>query len=144
MTTTDLPLSEITIRKFERPINIDKKTLLRRFCISLGLINPGDNRAGVVDVFEVLFDSKEPLGAENVFETLEKKLALSGIRRHLRRLEQVKILEHRNSKYRLAEGGNLTYCLKYVVKDQLIEDIFNRIQEYGEELQKELEKKKEA
>lgn len=135
MPTTDLPISEITLRKFERPENVDKKTLIKRFCISLGLINPGDNRAGVVEVFEAIFNSKEPLGAEDVFDALEKRLALSGIRRHLRRLEKIRLLEHRNSKYQLAEGRNLTYSLKYVIKDYLIEDIFNRIYEYGERLQ---------
>ncbi|MFH0961378.1 MAG: hypothetical protein V1820_01705 [archaeon] len=142
MSTTDLPISEITIRKFERPENIDKKVLIRRFCISLGLINSGDNRAGCVDVFEVIFNSKEPLSAEEVFESLGKKLALSGIRRHLRRLERIRILEHRNSKYQIAEGRNLSYCLKYVVKDYLIEDIFNRISEYGEKLQNLLDSEK--
>lgn len=135
MSTTDLPLAEITLRKFERPENIDKKTLIRRFCISLGLINPGDNRTGVVEVFQTIFDSNEPLDAEQVFELLEKKLALSGIRRHLRRLEERKLLDHKKTKYSIAESGNLVYSMKYALKEHIIDDIFNRLLEYAEALQ---------
>ncbi len=138
MSTTDLPLAEITIRKFERPENIDKKTLIRRFCISLGLINPGDNRTGIVEVFQTVFDSKESLDAEQVFELLERKLALSGIRRHLRRLEERKLLDHKKTKYSIAEGGNLVYSIKYALKEHVIDDIFNRLLEYAEALQNKL------
>lgn len=134
MSTTDLPLSEITLRKFERPENIDRKTIIRRFCISLGLVNPGETRAGLVEIFEILLASREPLRAEEIAEKLQNKLALSGIRRHLRRLEQIKLVEHRNQRYSLAEGQDLVYSLKFVVKEYVVEDIFNRIVEYAEKL----------
>jgi predicted transcriptional regulator len=134
MSTSDLPLSEITLRKFERPESLDRKTLIRRFCISLGLVQPGETRVGLIDIFSVLLTSPEPLRAEEISEKLGGKLALSGIRRHLRRLEQTKLIEHRNMRYSLAESGDLVYCLNFVTKKYLIEDTFERIVEYAEKL----------
>jgi predicted transcriptional regulator len=134
MATSDFPLFEITLRKYERPENIDERTIIRRFCMSLGLINIGDTRIGIVELFEVLLKVENPLKAEEIREKLGKKLALSGIRRHLRRMQLVGIVEHRNKKYALSEGGDLAYSLKLTTKRYSIDDTFDRIIEYAEKL----------
>lgn len=102
--------------------------------MSLGLINPGDTRVGLVDVFRILLVEQNPLKAEELGAKLGKKLALSGIRRHLRRMELVGLVEHRNKKYALSEGGDPAYALKLVTKRYAVDDTFDRILEYAEKL----------
>ena len=56
----DKPITEITLRKFERPLDEDTDELIRKFCISLGLLQPGDSRDVIVDIFRLLlFQRKE-------------------------------------------------------------------------------------
>ena len=39
----DLPLSEITLRRYEKPYATNKRELTRKLCLSLGLLQPGDS-----------------------------------------------------------------------------------------------------
>ena len=34
----DIPLSEITLRKYEKPVGLEKRELVRKICLSLGLL----------------------------------------------------------------------------------------------------------
>ena len=60
----DIPLSEITLRKYEKPYNIDKRQLVKKICLSLGLLQPGDGRDVIVDILLVLLEEKEKKNAE--------------------------------------------------------------------------------
>ena len=61
----DTPLAEITLRKYEKPHEgIDRRELVKKLCLSVGLLQPGDSRDVVVDVLAVIMsngmlDSKE-------------------------------------------------------------------------------------
>jgi len=44
----DTPLAEITLRKYESPKGLEKRELVRKLCLSLGLLQPGDSRDVVV------------------------------------------------------------------------------------------------
>ena len=46
----DIPLSEITLRRYERPYNMSRRELVRKLCLSVGLLQPGDSRDVVVDI----------------------------------------------------------------------------------------------
>jgi len=37
-------LSELTLRKYEKPYQTDKREIVKKICLSLGLLQPGDNR----------------------------------------------------------------------------------------------------
>ena len=50
----DIPLSEITLRRYEKPIGLSERDLFRKICLSVGLLQPGDSRDVIVDVFYVL------------------------------------------------------------------------------------------
>ena len=50
----DIPLSEITLRKYEKPYEAPSRDLTRKLCLSIGLLQPGDSRDVIVDVFEFL------------------------------------------------------------------------------------------
>ena len=55
----DIPLAEITLRKYERPANLSERELVRKLCLSVGLLQPGDSRDVVVDVLGVLIKAKK-------------------------------------------------------------------------------------
>jgi hypothetical protein len=39
----DTPLGEITLRRYESPTNESGRRLVRKLCLSLGLLQPGDS-----------------------------------------------------------------------------------------------------
>ena len=49
----DIPLSEITLRKYEKPSNLERRELVRKICLSLGLLQLGDSRDIIVDILLV-------------------------------------------------------------------------------------------
>ena len=49
----DVPLNEITLRRYEKPDNLKGRDLVRKLCLSLGLLQPGDSRDVIVDIFYV-------------------------------------------------------------------------------------------
>ena len=55
----DIPLSEITLRKYEKPNNLEKRELVRKICLSLGLLQLGDSRDIIVDILMVLIESNK-------------------------------------------------------------------------------------
>ena len=65
----DLPLSEITLRKYEKPHGLEKRELVRKICLSLGLLQLGDSRDIIVDILMVLIDAnkkKEKLSSDEI------------------------------------------------------------------------------
>ena len=55
----DIPLSEITLRKYEKPNNLEKRELIRKICLSLGLLQLGDSRDIIVDILMVLVEANK-------------------------------------------------------------------------------------
>ena len=49
----DIPLVELTLRRYEKPTMGDRE-LVRKLCLSLGLLQPGDSRDVIVDIFYIL------------------------------------------------------------------------------------------
>ena len=46
----DIPLAEITLRRYEKPYDLKDRELVKKVCLSLGLLQPGDSRDVIVDV----------------------------------------------------------------------------------------------
>jgi hypothetical protein len=38
------PLAELTLRKYEKPYRLSGRELVRKLCLSLGLLQPADGR----------------------------------------------------------------------------------------------------
>jgi len=55
----DTPLSEITLRRYEKPSKLSERELVRKICLSIGLLQPGDSRDVIVDILHVLLKSKK-------------------------------------------------------------------------------------
>jgi hypothetical protein len=62
MGAKDLPLAEITLRKYEKPYQTERRELVKKVCLSLGLLQPGDSRDVIVDVLMVLDDARKEKG----------------------------------------------------------------------------------
>ena len=59
MVARDIPLNEITLRKYERPYSGDKREIMKKTCLSMGLLQAGDSRDVIVDVMMVLLDARK-------------------------------------------------------------------------------------
>ena len=55
----DLPLSEVILRKYEKPYDSSQRELIRKVCLSLGLLQPGDSRDIIVDLLMVLDNARK-------------------------------------------------------------------------------------
>ena len=95
----DTPLAEITLRKYEKPYNLDKRELVKKLCLSIGLLQPGDSRDVIVDVLLTLTESKDPIDSKQIEENVIKirklnnlklkGIASSNIRRQIKRLKDL-------------------------------------------------------
>lgn len=145
----DIPLSEITIRKYEKPYTTGKRELMKKICLSLGLLQSGDSRDVVVDILLALDNAgkdKKELTSEQIKEEVEnirkenslelKGIADSNIRRQLKRLRDIMIVEKKANNYRLSEFESLSEIFKNKIENFLIPDILKRVNEYLEELEK--------
>ena len=91
----DRPLSEIELKEFEKPGN-NYMTNLRRFCISLGLISPGESRVAIVSILDILLKAKkeeqdglDSYGIVNKLYENGIKLVYANVLRDLRKLISV-------------------------------------------------------
>lgn len=145
----DIPLSEITLRKYEKPAGLEKRELIRKICLSLGLLQLGDSRDIIVDILMILIDANkkgEKLTSEEIrsrAEKLRKKysletkgLAESNIRRQLKRLRDAMLLEKSENKYSLSENRPLSEIFENSIEKFIIPQTIGRIKEYLNELEK--------
>jgi len=136
----DLPLGEITLRKYEKPYDSSKRELVRKVCLSLGLLQPGDSRDVVVDVLYVLVNSKQPLSSKEVEDQvieLRKKhklplkgIASSNLRRQLKRLKDLFLIESLQNSYRITENESLEVIFEEKIKQYYLNSILERVKEY--------------
>ncbi|MBU2634513.1 MAG: hypothetical protein KJ674_04690 [Nanoarchaeota archaeon] len=135
----DIPLAEITLRKYEKPSELDKRELFKKICLSIGLLQPGDSRDVIVDVFLVikendLLDSKEieekVIQLRKDYNLQLKGIASSNIRRQLKRLKDIFIIENINNKYRISENESLLNIFKEKIEKYYLKSILDRIKEY--------------
>ncbi len=145
----DSPLSEITLRKYEKPYQLDKRELVKKICLSLGLLQPGDSRDVIVDILMILIDSskeKKSVSSKEIKSRVEesrkkhnlevKGIAESNIRRQLKRLRDVMLIEKKNNLYNLAEFSPMSEIFKEKIEKFLIPQAIERIKEYLNELEK--------
>lgn len=133
----DKPLAEIQLSEFEKP-GQDYVTNLRRLCISLGLISPGESRIAIVRILDILLKAKKtnPNGLDSYTIVKELyqhdvKIVYANILRDLRKLVRTGLVERIDGGYRIKENGTLEDILKNFVKPYIIDRITNRISEYA-------------
>jgi len=136
----EIPLSEVTLRKYEQPRELSERELVRKLCLSLGLLQPGDSRDVVVDVALVMLQAKEPLTARDiekrVIESRENAkapvfgVAPSNIRRQILRLRELFIIEKVASTYRIKENQKLETIFEEHIEKYYLASITKRVREY--------------
>ncbi|MCL4391394.1 MAG: hypothetical protein M1284_02485 [Candidatus Parvarchaeota archaeon] len=139
----DRPLSGIALNEFERPTN-DYSTNIRRLCISLGLISPGESRIAIVYILDILLKArrKRPDGLDSyeiIKELYKKKIRIvyANILRDLRKLISIGIVEKRNNSYRIKENMRLNEIISGFIKPYIIDRTLSKIEEYAKAVEKE-------
>lgn len=143
----DTPLMEVTLRRYEKPVGLEERELIRKFCLGVGLLQPGDSRDVVVDVLLSLMLAKKQrqmLSSEEINEKvieLRKKYSLqqlgiapSNVRRQIKRLRELLLVEKIKSKYRIIEFGTLSGQYDEKFSQFLLPTIVTRIKEYFTEI----------
>ena len=139
----DIPLAEITLRRYEKPANVNDRELIRKLCLSFGLLQPGDSRDVIVDIFNVLIKAKKirkSLTSDEICSLVieERKnlklamlgIASSNIRRQLKRLKDLLIVEKHLNAYRISEHSHLVEIFEEKIEKFLLPSINSRIKEY--------------
>jgi len=139
----DKPIAEIILRRFEHPFHEDTDSLIRKFCISIGLLQPGDSRDVVTDIFKLLLEGKKHRKVfsskeieENIHSHRDSGVASSNIRRQLLRMEKLGLVEKNTGGYRFKEFMGLNEILNSQILKFFIEPTFERIKEYADEIDK--------
>src|SRR3990167_11158416 len=139
----DTPLMEITLRRYEKPNQMNERELVKKLCLSFGLLQPGDSRDVVVDVFHVLLKSRKRRKLLPVSE-IERKViqnrklhkvtmlgvASSNIRRQIKRLRNLLIVDKIKSSYRISEFMPLQQIFSQKIEKVILPNITRRIDEY--------------
>ncbi len=138
----DIPLAEITLRKYEKPFKATKRELIKKICLSTGLLQPGDSRDVVVDVLQSLIESNGALTSEDVRDNViklrrkgklpKKGIASSNIRRQLKRLRDMFLIEKVKNQYRITENENLAIIFENKIEKYYLKSIVDRVKEYFE------------
>ena len=135
----DVPLSEITLRRYEKP-TLKGRDLVRKMCLSVGVLQPGDSRDVVVDVLYVILKEKKELNSEEIKEKViafrkEKGLpvlgvASSNIRRQLKRLRDIFLVEKVVNNYRIMENLSFSEIMTEKLEQLVFPAILSRVKDY--------------
>lgn len=139
----DIPLTEITLRRYEKPYDSSPRELVKKVCLSLGLLQPGDSRDIMVDILLVLEEARKQKLWMSSFEIRDKVdavrkqnsqdskgLAESNIRRQLKRLRDLLLVDKAENKYRISEFAPLSELFKNKIENFLVPQTIERIKEY--------------
>jgi hypothetical protein len=144
----EIPLAEMTLRRYEKPYKLSGRPLIKKLCLSIGLLQPGDSRDVIVDILHIILknpslNSKEI--EEKVISSRKKSklpllgIASSNIRRQLKRLKDIYIIERVGNSYRLNEDSNLPEIFSEKIESFHLKSIKDRVKEYFEAVHKEIQ-----
>jgi hypothetical protein len=144
----DSPLIEITLRKYEKPYKLGDRELIKKICLSLGLLQPGDSRDVIVDILMIL-EKQSKLGKSLTSDKIKSKviesrkkhslelkgIAESNIRRQLKRLREIMLIEKKDNQYNISEFESLKNIFEEKIERFLIPQTIERVKDYLKELE---------
>jgi hypothetical protein len=146
----DTPISEITLRRYEKPYELEKRELVRKLCLSSGLLQPGDSRDIIVDILFVLLSAKKDnvaISSEDIRDKVieirkEQKLpmvgvASSNVRRQIKRLRDIFLVEKVRNSYRITEFDNVSVIFNEKIEQYLLSSVLDRIRDYCKKVDEE-------
>ncbi|MDI3544327.1 MAG: hypothetical protein PWQ28_608 [Candidatus Woesearchaeota archaeon] len=152
----DRPLFELNLRKYEKPSDLNERELSKRICLSLGLLQPGDSRDVVVDIFLALLNAYSEgkilssRDVENfVFDYRNKNgLPLTGItpsniNRQLHRIRDVGLIEKVENGFRIREFLPLEQIFTEYFLPHVLDPLLERIKLYLKEADKHFSREKQ-
>jgi len=114
--------------------------LIRKICLSTGLLQPGDSRDVIVDIFHILLDSKKEMSCEEIrMDVIEKRkleklpingVAASNVRRQIRRLREMYFVEKVRNKYKINEDEDISVLFEEQIENFFLPAIVKRVKEY--------------
>ena len=138
------PLSQVILRRYEKPLGLKRRDVLVKFCLSVGLLQPGDSRDIIVDVLFALLATRQKKESITSYEIREQIINLrkeynlplvgiadSNIRRQLKRLRELYLVEKVKNSYRITEFERLDTILSAKMEPYLLAAILTRIKEYA-------------
>ncbi len=137
----EVPLAEITLRKYEKPYKLKGRELTKKLCLSIGLLQPGDSRDVVVDVLHTVIKNPDLTSREIEEQVIASRktgdlpmlgIASSNIRRQLKRLKDLFLVERIGSSYRVAEKAKLSDIFTEKIEQYYLKAISERVKEYFE------------
>jgi DNA-binding transcriptional ArsR family regulator len=136
----EIPVSSITLRKYEKPRVLSRRELIKKICLSLGLLQPGDSRDVIVDILDIMLKHPKGLHIKKIEDLVIKSrkkakleilgVAQSNITRQLRRLKELYIVEHYLDTYRLSENLTLKEIFEERIVKYHVQSTVDRINEY--------------
>ncbi len=139
----DTPLAEITLRRYEKPYDMPRRELIKKLCLSVGLLQPGDSRDIIVDILYVLLEAKRDRKGvdsdeiQNLVIDLRKQhklplkgIASSNIRRQIKRLRDLFLIEKVDNKYRISEFEELEVIFNEKIEKYFLDSILARVKDY--------------
>lgn len=140
------PLAEITLRKYEKPYKLEGRELVKKLCLSLGMLQPGDGRDVVVDVFYSLLKAEGGLSAAQLEHSVrtsreDHKLSSAGvtssnIRRQVKRLKDLFLVERKGNLTKIAESAVLHEVFSERIEKFYLPIIVSRVKEYCEAVER--------
>jgi hypothetical protein len=128
----DIPLQEITLRKYESPHNLDGRELIRRFLLSVGLLQPGESRDVIVNIFELLLQNRERgFEPSEILKALGEKRGASApnVRRQIRRLRNLKLVDKVQDGYKICES--VPAVVENFIEPFVVKQTLERLKEYS-------------
>ncbi|HLC47434.1 MAG TPA: hypothetical protein VJI75_06960 [Candidatus Nanoarchaeia archaeon] len=146
----DTPIAEITLRKYEKPYEMSHRELVRKFCLSTGLLQPGDSRDVIVDILYVLLKARKEKGELSSDEIRalvidsrkdaslsQAGIAASNIRRQLKRMRDMFLVEKVRNCYRINEHDSMNNIFREKIEQYLLHAVVGRVREYLDVIDKE-------
>jgi hypothetical protein len=122
---------------------MSRREAIRKLCLSLGLLQPGDSRDVMVDVFQTMIETskkKRMTTSEEVQKLVivsrkKNKLSIQGvaasnIRRQMKRLKDLQLIEKIKNEYRITEFESLETLFEDRIQKFHIPQITSRVKEY--------------
>jgi hypothetical protein len=141
----EIPLAEITLRKYEKPYKLKGRELTKKLCLSIGLLQPGDSRDVVVDILHTVLKNsdltskaieEQVIASRKTNELPMLGIASSNIRRQLKRLKDLFLIERIGNSYRVAEKAKLSDIFTEKIEQYYLKTISERVKEYFEAIDK--------
>lgn len=137
-------LSQVTLRKYEKPKNLDEREISKRLCLSYGLLQPGDSRDVVVDILMCFIENnaiKNHVSIKEVEDYVYQKrekagleingITPSNILRQIRRIKNLGLIEKLPQGYRIKEFMPLKQLFYEHFMPYIVQPIIERIGEFS-------------